>query len=163
MNTIDKRYKCCTIYFLAHKDDVNTKNNIYIGHTIETIKERWRKHKLSCNDVNSPKYLLKVYRYIRQNGGIDNWTINILLSFPCENLDQAVSKEIDFIGLFTNNLNTRFSTNYLDIDDETDLDIIEKNKIAKKKQADYMKEYRKKQREKLILARETLKNYNNEK
>jgi len=157
MNTIDRRYKCCTIYFLAHKDDVNTKNNIYIGHTIETIKERWRKHKLSCNDVNSPKYLLKVYEYIRQNGGTDNWTINILLSYPCDNLDQAVSKEKEFIAIFTNNLNTRFSNSYLNINHETDLDIIEKNKIAKKKQADYMKEYRRKQREKLISARENLK------
>ena len=161
MNTTDIRYKCCTIYFLAHKDDVNTKNNIYIGHTIETLKKRWRNHKDSCNNVNSPKYCYKVYRYIRQNGGIDNWTINILLSFPCANLDEAVSKEIDFISLFPNNLNTRFSTNYLDIKDETDLDIIEKNKIAKRKQADYMKEYRRKQKEKLILARETLKNNNN--
>lgn len=87
--------------FLAHKYDVNTNNNIYIGHTIETIKERWWKHKLSSNDVNSPKYLLKVYRFIRQNGGTDN-------------------------------LNTRFSTCYLDIDHETYSDIIEKNKIAKK-------------------------------
>jgi hypothetical protein len=156
MNTIDKRYKCCTIYFLAHKDDVDTKKNIYIGHTIETPKDRWRKHIAHCNNENSSKYSTKVYRYIRQNGGIDNWTFNILLLFPCDNLNQAVSKEIEFISIFPNNLNTRFSNSYLDIKDETDLNIIEKNKIAKKKQADYMKEYRKKQREKLILARENI-------
>jgi len=34
MNTIDLRYKCCTIYFLAHKDYVNTNNNIYISVTL---------------------------------------------------------------------------------------------------------------------------------
>ena len=153
MNTTDERYKLCHIYFLAHKNDVLTKNNIYIGHTIEILKERWRKHKSCCNNINSHKYNTKLYRYIRNNGGISEWTFNILQYYPCNNLEEATRREQEFINIFPNNLNTLLATYSLDYPDtETNLDIIEKNNIAKKKQADYMKEYRRKHKEKLKEA-----------
>ena len=153
MNTVDDRYKICTIYFLAHKDDVLTKKNIYVGHTIEIPKERWQKHKSACNNINSHKYNTKIYRYIRDNGGTSNWTFNILQHYPCNNLEEATRREQEFINIFSNNLNTILSINSIDYPDtETNLNIIEKNKIAKKKQADYMKEYRRKHKEKLKEA-----------
>lgn len=159
MNTIDERYKQCIIYFLAHKDDVISKKNIYIGHTIEIPKERWRKHKSACNNINSYKYNTKIYRYIRDNGGTSNWTFNTLFHYPCNNLEEATIKEKEVINLFPNNLNIIFSTCSLDYpDNETELEIIEKNNIAKKKQADYMKEYRRKKKELYKQALEVVNN-----
>jgi len=155
MNTTDERYKLCHIYFLAHKNDVLTKKNIYVGHTIEIPKIRWQKHKYHCNNINSYKYNTKLYRYIRDNGGISQWTFNILQYYPCNNLDDALKKEQEVINLFPNNLNTILTTNSLDYPDtETNSDIIEKNNIAKKKQAEYMKKYRLKQKILLQKARE---------
>jgi hypothetical protein len=157
MNTTDERYKCCTIYFLAHKDDIITKKNIYIGHTTEIPKDRWRKHKYHCNNINDPKYNTKLYRYIRDNGGISNWTFNILFHYPCNNHEEATIKEKEVINIFPNNLNTLLTNCSLDYpDNENNLDIIEKNKVAKKKRADYMKDYRRKQKELLKHALETI-------
>ena len=153
MNTTDDRYKRCQIYFLAHKNDILTKNNIYVGHTTEIPKDRWRRHKHHCNNINSHKYNTKLYRYIRDNGGISQWTFNILQYYPCNNLDDALKKEKEFINLFPNNLNTLLTTCSLDYPDtETNSDIIEKNNIAKKKQADYMKQYRLKKKQQLQEA-----------
>ena len=133
MNTVDDRYKICTIYFLAHKDDVLTKKNIYVGHTIEIPKERWQKHKSACNNINSHKYNTKIYRYIRDNGGTSNWTFNILFHYPCYNLEEATIKEKIVINLFPNNLNIILYTSSLHYPDNvTNLEIIHKNKIAKK-------------------------------
>ena len=157
MNTTDDRYKCCIIYFLAHKDDVISKKYIYIGHTIEIPKERWRKHKYNCNNISSHKYNTKLYRYIRNNGGTSNWTFNILFPYPCNNLEDATIKEKVIIHTFPNNLNTMLTINSFDYPDtETNLEIIEKNKIVKRKQADYMKEYRRKQKEKYKMALQTV-------
>jgi hypothetical protein len=158
MNTTDNRYKLCTIYFLAHKDDVISKKNIYIGHTIEIPKERWGRHKYHCNNPNSHKYNTKLYRYIRDNGNISNWTFNILFHYPCDNLEEATIKEKEIINIFPNNLNTLLAINSLYYPDtETNLEIIEKNNIVKKKQADYMKEYRRKKKELHKQALESLK------
>lgn len=46
---------------------------IYVGATIN-FNQRKAQHKSSCNNLTgSRQYELKVYRFIRENGGWDNW------------------------------------------------------------------------------------------
>ena len=53
-------------------------SEFYIGSTTN-MKERIRCHKKDCNNENSPRhYNIKVYRYIRSNGGYDKWQYEIL-------------------------------------------------------------------------------------
>jgi len=64
------------IYKLIKKDAIND-DMIYIGST-EDIKDRMRKHKCSCNNINDYRYNCKVYKYIRDNGGWDEWKYEII-------------------------------------------------------------------------------------
>ena len=72
--------KSC-IYKLRHIDDTNN-NNIYIGSTTN-LKTRLIDHKKNC--INSTSYYHErlVYKSIRQNGGWDMWTYDIIEHFPC--------------------------------------------------------------------------------
>jgi len=79
------------IYKLVHKDDLENEN-IYVGHTTNWI-ERKKKHKLNCNSPNGSHYNIKVYQYIRQNGGFDEWIMVWLEDHPCEGKPQACARE----------------------------------------------------------------------
>jgi hypothetical protein len=46
----------------------------YVGHTTDFTKRK-NNHKKSCNNSKSKDYNLKVYDFIRKNGGWDNWSI----------------------------------------------------------------------------------------
>ena len=46
----------------------------YVGSTIN-LSRRKHQHKIRCNNQNNNKYYFKVYQYIRENGGFDNWDI----------------------------------------------------------------------------------------
>jgi len=64
------------IYKLIKKDAIND-DMIYIGST-EDINDRMSKHKYSCNNIKHCKYNYKVYKYIRDNGGWNEWKYEII-------------------------------------------------------------------------------------
>ena len=64
------------IYKLIKKDAIND-DMVYIGSTRD-IKYRMRKHKARCYNINNNCYNLKVYKYIRDNGGWDEWKYEIV-------------------------------------------------------------------------------------
>ena len=64
------------IYKLIKKDAIND-DMIYIGST-EDINDRMSKHKYSCNNIKYHKNNYKVYKYIRDNGGWDEWKYEII-------------------------------------------------------------------------------------
>ena len=57
---------------------------IYIG-SAHDAEEREKGHKDVWNNENSEKYNLKVYLFIRENGGWDNWIFKVIEEFPCDN------------------------------------------------------------------------------
>ena len=67
---------------------------IYIGSSTNT-KQRENKHKSDCNNEKNKKhYNLRVYTFIRANGGWNNWKLVIIEeNFPCENASQMRAKE----------------------------------------------------------------------
>jgi ribosomal protein S27AE len=70
----------CYIYKIIKKDAEND-NMIYIGSTIDP-KHRWDTHKGKYNNPNMPEtYSCKLYKYIRECGGIDEFNIIILEEF----------------------------------------------------------------------------------
>ena len=46
----------------------------YIGSTID-FRRRRKGHISRCNNINCPQYNYNIYKFIRENGGWDNWTI----------------------------------------------------------------------------------------
>ena len=75
-------YKNGLIYRLCCKD-INIKD-CYVGSTTD-FKQRKSMHKRVCNDPNGKGYNIKVYHFIRQNGGFENWSMVLIEFFPCEN------------------------------------------------------------------------------
>jgi len=105
------------IYKLTCKD-VNVKE-IYVGSSTN-MKVRKNCHKTRCNNINCIYYNLKVYQYIRENGGFDNWSMIWIKDYPC-NSKRELEAEEDKIKIKLNaTLNTRNA-------------IIDKEQVKKKK------------------------------
>lgn len=58
------------IYKLACNDTEITE--IYIGST-KNMRVRKNQHKSTCYSQESPKYNFRIYQFIREHGGFDNW------------------------------------------------------------------------------------------
>lgn len=78
------------IYKLCCKD-VNVKE-IYVGSSIN-MKQRKRQHKHYAINENSEKYNLKVYQYIRENGGWSNWSMIWIKDYPCNSKRELEAEE----------------------------------------------------------------------
>ena len=83
-------YSKCVIYKLCCKD-LNIKE-IYIGSTCNFSKRKCD-HKKVCNNKNSKRHNLKVYKFIRDNGGFENWDMILVEEFSCENKMQKLQRE----------------------------------------------------------------------
>lgn len=64
-----------TFYKLHHAHDFT--KECYVGSS-SNFANRKNKHKYNCNNPNSNRHNLRVYRYIRSNGGFANWTFTVL-------------------------------------------------------------------------------------
>jgi hypothetical protein len=83
------------IYKLIKKDAIND-DMIYIGST-EDIKDRMSKHKHSCNNIKNQSYNCKVYKYIRDNGGWDEWKYEIIDEVEVDDREDATRYEGEYI------------------------------------------------------------------
>ncbi len=59
-------YKLCC-------NDVNI-TEIYVGSTTNFLRRK-QEHRNACNLENGPKYNRKVYKFIRNNGNFENWSM----------------------------------------------------------------------------------------
>jgi len=102
-------YSKSIIYKLCCKDPNVTE--IYVGSTIN-FKSRKNQHKTTCNN-NSEKnkfYNFKVYKFIRDNGGFQNWTMIMLEQYNCENKKQLEMRERYWIEKLKPTLNNNIPT-----------------------------------------------------
>jgi len=132
-------------YKIVSKDD-NIKE-IYIGKTTN-FKNRVRDHKSRCNNENGKCYNLKIYQYIRENGGWNNFDI-----IEIEKSESAL-RERELIEELNANLNSYIPTRTLkEYQKEYYKNNIEKIKEYydknRKKRNEYEKEYRKNNKEKI--------------
>ena len=82
------------IYKFVCKDDNITEN--YIGSTVN-FKKRKREHKSSCNNIISKEYNRKLYKFMRETGGFDNWLMVLIKYFPCNSLNELETEEDTYI------------------------------------------------------------------
>tara|TARA_R110000851_G_C12993368_1_gene557582 strand:+ start:43 stop:714 length:672 start_codon:yes stop_codon:yes gene_type:complete len=83
-------YSESVIYKIVCKDI--SVREIYVGSSYD-INDRKSKHKSSCNNTNDDHYNTPVYKFIREHGGWDNWTIVVLYKYPCNSKQELEEEE----------------------------------------------------------------------
>ncbi len=116
--------------YCLHNDDLP---EYYVGHTVN-LYHRWGKHKNQCKTKN-----YKVYKYIRINGGFDNFKMEILDESYCS-LEEATKLERYYAELLGATLNTQVPSRT-------------KKEYSNKYKKSQDKKYRDKNREKLNKKR----------
>lgn len=76
----------------------------YVGHTT-CFRNRKNQHKHACNDSNNKRHGTRLYQFIRDNGGWDNFSMVLVEEYPCESLLQACQKERFWIEKLVAELN----------------------------------------------------------
>ena len=83
--------------------DLNIKD-CYIGHTTDFIRRK-SAHKQSCNNEQNKNYNSRIYCFIRDNSGWDNFNMILIDRLKCEDKLDAMRKEREYIEQFQANLN----------------------------------------------------------
>ncbi len=100
------------IYKLIKKGAVND-DMVYIGSTND-VKYRMYNHKCRCTNPESPKYNYKVYKYIRENGGFDEWEMLVIdeIEVPLKKCVERDKYEQEYITKYdaVNKLNIHYSS-----------------------------------------------------
>ena len=157
-------YQNSVIYKLCHINDLDNEN-IYIGSTTN-FKNRKNQHKESCNNKNVKDYHYKVYQFIRDNGGWNEWQMIPIESFPCNNKIELQIRERYHIELLKSKLNKQIPTRtHKEYRDDNKEQIQEQRKIFYENNKEIiskkMKEYLDDNKE--ILAEKRKIFYNNNK
>lgn len=146
-----KRYQNGMIYKLCCKD--TNIEDIYIGSTCNFSKRK-HCHKNSCNNINNKCYNCYKYKFIRDNGGWDNWDMILIESYPCNNKLELHKKEREYIENLKPSLNSEIPSRQRKEYDNIYY-INNKNEISKQKKEYYknnkekIKEYREENKEKI--------------
>ncbi len=90
------------VYKLCCKDPEITDE--YVGSTT-SLRHRKGQHKQSTEKEGNAKYHRKVYQFIRDNGGWNNWDMIMLEEYPCENKLQLEKRERYYIEQLRTTLN----------------------------------------------------------
>ena len=96
-------YKLCC-------NDTDVKEE-YVGSTTDFTKRK-NSHKNHCNNPNTKEYRynLKVYQYIREYGGFENWSMIQIEKFPCESKRELETRERYWIETLESKLNSSIPT-----------------------------------------------------
>lgn len=103
MPKVDIDYSNTVFYKISCKDE--SISDVYIGHTTNFV-QRKSGHKQSCNNSKSANYSCKLYEFIRQNGGWNNWRMDIIAYQECNDHYEARKKEQELFILHKATLNS---------------------------------------------------------
>jgi len=113
----------------------------YIGSCVDYNKRK-DTHKSDCYNVKQKAYNTYKYKFIRENGGLDNWSMILIKYFPCNSRRELECEERVQMDLLGGELNT--NTPF----------------ITDEEKKEYHKEYKEKNKEE-IKERERLYRENN--
>jgi hypothetical protein len=99
--TVD--YSNTIIYKITCRDP--NIHDVYVGHTTNFVQRKYG-HNHTCTNTKSDSYNCKLYQVIRNNGGWDNWKMEIIDFIDCKNLYEARKKEQEYVVLLKATLNT---------------------------------------------------------
>ena len=126
-----------SVYKIVCKDETIKEN--YVGSSFD-FKSRLHGHKCNCHNEKRRGYNLKVYQFIREHGGWDNWNMIKIIDVDCEDKSELRYYEQLYISSLNPTLNCKKS--YTTEEDKKEY-IKEYNKEYKEKNKDKMKEYKK--------------------
>jgi len=97
MSNPDIDYSNTIIYKITCKDP--NIHDVYVGHTVNFV-QRKKAHRRASINSSSPSHNCKVYKVIRNNGGWNNWSMDIVAFYKCKDLSEARQKEQEhFVAL----------------------------------------------------------------
>ena len=79
---------------------------IYVGST-KDLNKRKIEHKYICNNPNSKRYNTKLYQYIREYGGFNNWFMLTIEEFEYEDKKELREREQYWIKELKADLNSK--------------------------------------------------------
>ena len=82
---------------------------IYIGSTT-CFKARKRQHKSNCNNEKRNSYNIKIYKFIRETGGFENWDMIQIKAVSCNSKRELEAEERLCIEEFKPSLNCSIPT-----------------------------------------------------
>jgi len=89
------------VYCIVSKDtDIQ---EVYVGSCLD-LKKRIRDHKYNCNNKNYPGYNYKLYQFIREHGGFNNWKFIWLELFKTDDTIFLKQLEQNYINTFPEEL-----------------------------------------------------------
>ena len=83
-------YQKTIIYKIVCNDTIV--KDLYVGHTTD-FRRRKHNHKGCCMNINLKNYNLKIYTFIRDNGGWENWSMIEIEKYPCNDSNEASARE----------------------------------------------------------------------
>ena len=100
----DVDYSKTIIYKIVCKD-LEVKD-VYVGSTTN-FTQRKHGHKSKYNSNKTHIYNRKVYVMIRKNGGFDNWEMIEIEKYPCEDSNEATTRERYYYELLNASMNSQ--------------------------------------------------------
>jgi hypothetical protein len=76
--------------------------NCYVGSTGKDLKERFSKHRNKSHEAPNRK----LYKYIFENGGFDEWQMEVLETFECDSRLGRATREQCWIDKMKPELNS---------------------------------------------------------
>jgi len=122
-----------TLIYKIVCNDLNIKD-CYVGHTTNWIKRK-SEHKTNCNNQNNKEYNKNKYKFIRENGGWDNWTMIEIKKYPCKDNNEACAEERRYYEELNANLNSRRPFRTEDEKKDYDKEQKQKHKIKRYEKA----------------------------
>jgi hypothetical protein len=149
MPKIQIDYTNVIIYKIVSKDLTITE--IYVGHTTNFIQRKYA-HKNCCINKNVKGYNFKIYQFIRDNGGWDNFEMIEIEKYPCKDGNEATARERYWYETLNATLNVlvpnRSSQDYYTENKENIIQKVKENYTKnKEKNKEKMKEYYTKNKE----------------
>ena len=140
-------YANCCIYKIISKD-INI-SDVYVGHTTD-FEYRLKKH-----TEDTKRYNHRLYNFIKENGGFENFEMIKIEDFPCSSKQDAIIREQFWITELKADLNTNKA--YIS-KEEKKAYFIERRNANADKVNEYQKNYYQENKERINLQRSLQRN-----
>lgn len=83
-------YSKGVVYKICCKDPVIA--DVYVGSTTDLYRRKYN-HKSNCTNQKKIQYNTPVYKFIREHGGFDNWSVVEIEKYPCKDKQELLTRE----------------------------------------------------------------------